>query len=161
MSLFSFIKNAGVKVFGISKANAEDASVAAVEELILEKTAAKKLKETILDLQLQIDNLNIFIDDDIAIISGLASDQATKEKAVLVVGNSEGIAIVDDQITIEHTEPEAQFYTVTNGDTLEEISKKFYGDTVKYTIVFEANKPMLTDPDKIYPGQLLRIPVLD
>ncbi|MDO5969327.1 peptidoglycan-binding protein LysM [Flavivirga aquimarina] len=161
MGLFSFIKNAGIKIFGIRKADAEDPSEVAIEELILEKAAAKKLKETIIDLQLQIENLNIFIDDDIAIISGLAHDQATREKAVLVVGNSKGIAIVDDQITVEHVEPEAQFYTVISGDTLGKIAKKFYNDTTKYPIIFEANKPMLSDPNKIYSGQLLRIPVLD
>ena len=37
-------------------------------------------------------------------------------------------------------------------------AKKFYGDANKYPVIFEANKPMLNHPDKIYPGQLLRIP---
>ena len=159
MGLFSFIKNAGAKVFGIGKADAEDAAEVVAEELKLEKAAARRLKETILDLQLQVEDLNIFIDDDIAVITGLAYDQATKEKVVLVVGNSKGIAIVDDQMTVEHTEPEAQFHTVISGDTLGKIAKKFYGNAMKYPVIFEANKPMLTDPDKIYPGQLIRIPV--
>tara|TARA_R110002050_G_scaffold157464_2_gene286094 strand:+ start:7831 stop:8316 length:486 start_codon:yes stop_codon:yes gene_type:complete len=161
MGLFSFTKKAGTEIFGIGKTDTEDAAEAALEELKLEKEAVIRLKETIEDLELQVKNLNIFIDDDIALVSGLAYDQATKEKVVLVVGNSNGIAIVDNQMTVEHIEPEAEFHTVVSGDTLGKIAKKFYGDAMKHAIIFEANKPMLTNPDKIYPGQLLRIPVLD
>ncbi|TGV01759.1 peptidoglycan-binding protein LysM [Flavivirga rizhaonensis] len=160
MGLFSFIKDAGAKIFGIGTTTEEDTAEAVAEELKLEKAAAEKLKETIVDLQLQVENLDIFIDDDIAIIKGLAYDQTTKEKVVLVVGNSKGIAIVDDQMEVEQTEPEAQFHTVISGDTLGKIAKEFYNDAMKYPVIFEANKPMLSDPDKIYPGQLLRIPVL-
>ncbi len=159
MGLFSFIKNAGAKIFGIGTTNPDDAAKAAVEELILEKVAVKKLTKTIQDLQLQVEDLNIFIDGDIAIVTGLAYDQATKEKVVLVIGNSKGIALVDDRMEVEHTEPEAHFHTVISGDTLGKIAKEFYGDAKKYPIIFEANKPMLIDPDKIYPGQLIRIPI--
>lgn len=161
MGLFSFIKNAGAKVFGIGKTDAEEAREAAEKELKLEEAAARKLEETITDLQLQVEGLNIFIDDDMATVSGLAYDQATREKVVLVVGNSNGIASVDDQMTVEHEEPVAQFHTVQSGDTLGKIAKTYYGNAMKYPVIFEANKPMLTDPDKIYPGQVLRIPALD
>jgi nucleoid-associated protein YgaU len=91
----------------------------------------------------------------------MAYDQATKEKVVLVVGNSQGIATVDDQMSVEHIEPEAQFHTVVSGDTLGKIAKQYYGNAMKYPVIFEANKPMLKDPDLIYPGQVLRIPTLD
>lgn len=161
MGLFSFIKNAGAKVFGIGKTDAEEAAEAAEKELKLEQLAAQKLEETINDLQLKVENLNVFIDDETATITGAAYDQATKEKVVLVVGNSNGIAVVDDQMTVEHVEPEAQFHTVVSGDTLGKIAKTYYGNAMKYPVIFEANKPMLTDPDKIYPGQVLRIPALD
>lgn len=161
MGLFSFIKNAGAKVFGIGKTDAEEAAEAAAAELKLEEAAARRLEETINDLQLQVQDLNIHIDDDVATITGMAYDQSTKEKVILVVGNSNGIATVDDQMTVEHTEPEAQFHTVVSGDTLGKIAKKYYGNAMKYPEIFEANKPMLTDPDKIYPGQVLRIPTLD
>ncbi|WOD44819.1 peptidoglycan-binding protein LysM [Hwangdonia lutea] len=161
MGLFSFIKNAGAKVFGIGKTDAEEAAEAAAKELKLEEAAARKLEETINDLQLQVENLNVHIDDDAATITGKAYNQATKEKVVLVVGNSNGIATVDDQMTVEHVEPEAQFHTVVSGDTLGKIAKTYYGNAMKYPEIFEANKPMLTDPDKIYPGQVLRIPALD
>ena len=160
MGLFSFIKNAGAKIFGI-KTDEEKAAEAAAEELKAEIAAANRLKETISDLELQVENLGIVIDDDKATVTGAAYDQATKEKVVLVVGNSEGIAMVDDQMTVENPEPEAQFHTVVSGDTLGKIAKTYYGNAMKYPVIFEANKPMLKDPDLIYPGQVLRIPALD
>ena len=52
-------------------------------------------------------------------------------------------------------------YTVVKGDTLGKIAKEFYGNAAKYPLIFEANKPMLSHPDKIYPGQMLRIPPMD
>ena len=160
MGLFSFIKDAGAKIFG-GKTSAERAAEAAAAERAVEAEAARKLEETISDLQLKVEDLSVHIDDDKATITGAAYDQSTKEKVVLVVGNSSGIATVDDQMTVEHVEPEAQFHTVVSGDTLGKIAKKFYGNAMKYPVIFEANKPMLKDPDLIYPGQVLRIPHLD
>lgn len=55
-------------------------------------------------------------------------------------------------------QPESKFYQVKPGDTLSKIAKEFYGEANAYGAIFEANKPMLSDPDKIYPGQVLRIP---
>ena len=160
MGLFSFIKDAGAKIFG-GKTAAEKAAEAAAEERKIAEEAEKKLEETISDLQLQVEDLDIHISGDMATVTGAAYDQSTKEKVVLVVGNSVGIATVDDQMTVEHVEPEAQFHTVVSGDTLGKIAKKFYGNAMKYPVIFEANKPMLKDPDLIYPGQVLRIPHLD
>ena len=169
MGLFSFIKNAGAKVFGIGKTTDEEAAAAKAKarreadaaELRLEEAAARNLEETINDLQLRVENLNVFVDDDMARVSGKAYDQSTKEKVVLVIGNTSGISTVDDQMTVEHVEPEAKFHTVVSGDTLSKIAKTYYGNAMKYPQIFEANKPMLTDPDKIYPGQVLRVPNLD
>ena len=161
MGLFSFIKNAGAKVFGIGKTDAEEAVEAIEAKRNAEIAAATNMTETVADLQLEVKNLNIVINGDTATITGEAYDQATKEKVVLVVGNSKGIATVDDQMTVENVEPEAQFHTVASGDTLGKIAKTYYGNAMKYPVIFEANKPMLIDPDKIYPGQVLRIPALD
>lgn len=127
----------------------------------METAAARKLEETIRDLDLKVEGLTVHIDDAAAAISGLAHDQATREKVILVVGKSNGIASVDDRMTVEHVEPEAQFYTVVSGDTLGKIAKKFYSNAMQYPVIFEANKPLLEHPDKIYPGQVLRIPALD
>ena len=161
MGLFSFIKNAGAKIFGLDKAEEAKKAADAAAELKAEEAAAQSLEQTIRDLQLKVENLDIVIKDDMAKVTGMAYDQETKEKVVLVVGNSEGIATVDDQMTVEHEEPEAQFYTVVSGDSLSKIAKKYYGDAMKYPVIFEANKPMLKDPNLIYPGQVLRIPNLD
>ncbi len=161
MGIFSFIKNAGAKVFGIGKTDAEEAAEALEAKRKTEATAAAHMEQTVKDLQLQVENLEIYIEGDAARVRGAAYDQATKEKVVLVVGNSNGIATVNDQMTVENVEPEAQFHTVVSGDTLGKIAKKFYGNAMKYPVIFEANKPMLKDPDLIYPGQVLRIPALD
>lgn len=154
MGLFSFIKNAGAKVFGIGKTTEEEAKIEAVEN-------AAKLSNAVTALGLNVENLNIQIDGDTATVYGEAENQATREKVVLVVGNTDGIAGVDDQMTTAIQEPEAQFHTVVSGDSLSKIAKVYYGNPMKYPEIFEANKPMLTHPDKIYPGQVLRIPVLE
>ncbi len=164
MSLFSFIKTAGSAIFG-GKSEEEEAAAksaaAAAAELAEEAAMAKRLEETLRDLGLDVDGLNVHVDDDRVSVSGLAHDQATKEKVVLVLGNSGGIASVEDNMTVENVEPEAQFHAVVSGDTLGKIAKQYYGDAMKYPVIFEANKPMLTHPDKIYVGQVLRIPVAD
>lgn len=154
MGLFSFIKNAGAKVFGIGKTTEEEAA---------EK--ATKLVGAVNALDLKVNNLSVEVDDDKATIYGEATDLATKEKVVLVVGNTDGIASVEDNMTVAEVEEineaeMAQFHTVISGDTLGKIAKEFYGDAMKYPVIFEANKPMLSHPDKIYPGQVLRIPPL-
>ncbi|WP_010181976.1 peptidoglycan-binding protein LysM [Aquimarina agarilytica] len=160
MGLFSFIKNAGAAI-GIGKSTAEEAAEKAEAIAAANEAAAAKMVQTASDLGLEVQNMQVIINDDTAIVSGLAADQATKEKVVLVVGNTAGIAQVDDQMEVEIQEPEAIFHTVVSGDTLSKIAKKVYGNAMKYPVIFEANKPMLTHPDKIYPGQVLRIPALD
>jgi len=85
---------------------------------------------------------------------------------VVVTGNVSGVSAVNDNLVLNIpepvvTEPEKQYYTVVSGDYLSKISKRVYDDAMKYNIIFEANKPMLTDPDKIYPGQVLVIPALE
>jgi nucleoid-associated protein YgaU len=130
MGLFSFIKNAGAKVFGIGKTDKEEAAEAAAENAAKIKEANEKaassMEETVSDLGLEAENLNVTIEGDTATITGKALDQATREKIVLVVGNTAGIAQVDDQMEVENKEPEAQFHTVEKGDSLSKIAKKYY-----------------------------------
>lgn len=158
MGLFSFIKKAGIKVFEIEKAHMLLPSEASIKKAEIENYAAKKLERIIINLQLQVEDLNVFIDTDVAVVSGLAYDQATREKVVLIVGNSDGISSVYDYMKVENEAPVSQFYTVTNGDTLGKIAKVYYGNDMGYSVIFEANKPMLHHPKKIYPGLVLRIP---
>ncbi|MEZ4841743.1 MAG: peptidoglycan-binding protein LysM [Flavobacteriaceae bacterium] len=154
MGIFSFIKDAGAKIFGIGKTSAQEAAESAADK-------AAKLVNAVEALDFGVKDLDIVVDGDTATVYGEAADQATREKVVLVVGNTEGIASVDDRMTTAVQEPEAQFHTVVKGDSLSKIAKTYYGNAMKYPVIFEANKPMLTDPDKIYPGQVLRIPNLD
>ncbi len=154
MGLFSFIKDAGANVFGIGKTTAEENAEAAAAK-------ATGLTNAVEAYNFDIVDLNIEVAGDVAKVWGTTKDQETKERVILVVGNTEGIATVDDYIDVETPQPEAQFHTVVSGDTLGKIAKTFYGNAMKYPVIFEANKPMLSHPDKIYPGQVLRIPALD
>lgn len=171
MGLFNFIKSSGAKIFGASKNTRENSAKVSGdknnvtvdnrnEEKEENERASRKLEETIKDLNLKATNLNISIEDDQATVTGLAQDQSTKEKIILIVGNVEGIATVDDQMEVANKEPEAVFHTVERGDTLSKIAQEHYGSANKYQEIFDANKPMLTHPDKIYPGQVLRVPVM-
>jgi nucleoid-associated protein YgaU len=164
MGLFTFIKDAGAKIFGgktSSEKRAEANAKESVREAAEDRAAEQHLYGTINSLGFKVENLNIVIHDDKATITGKAANQETKEKVVLVVGNSAGIASVEDNMEVEEQVPEATFHTVERGDTLSKIAKSVYGNAMKYPVIFEANRPMLSDPDKIYPGQKLRIPVLD
>ena len=101
--------------------------------------------------------LNIELAEQV-IVSGATDTNANREKVILALGNVEGIASVADNIAVSNPEPESTFHEVKSGDTLSKIAKEVYGDPMKYPAIFEANKPMLDHPDKIYPGQILRIP---
>jgi len=56
---------------------------------------------------------------------------------------------------------EGRTYTVESGDSLWKIAEAMYGSGAKYTHIFEANRDILDDPDRIFPGQVLKIPDLD
>ena len=165
MGLLSFVREAGEKLFGKGQAqaamteaqsdpsSAEKAKAAndAAGDAILAYIQAQGLKAT---------GLTVTFDGSTssATVYGVADTQATKEKIVLCCGNVQGVEAVNDQLTVDQSEPEAQYYTVVKGDNLSKISKQYYGDPNKYMAIFEANKPMLKSPDLIYPGQMLRIP---
>jgi nucleoid-associated protein YgaU len=164
MGLFTFIKDAGAKIFGGKTSREKKADAAAkdaVKEAAEDREAEQQLRATIMRLDLEVENLGITIKDDMAKVTGKVASQEIREKVILVIGNSAGIATVDDDLEVEVKAPEAKFHTVERGDTLSKIAKKVYGNAMKYPVIFEANKPMLSDPDKIYPGQVLRIPNLD
>jgi nucleoid-associated protein YgaU len=152
MGLIDFVKEAGARIFGIGETAAEK------EER--EQVKAEALAEQVRALELEVEDLRISVEDDVVTVFGQTKTQAEKEKVILVLGNVNGVAQVDDRIEVA-PEPVARFYTVVSGDTLSKIAKEYYGDAMKYPVIFEANKPMLKHPDKIYPGQVLRIPPLD
>lgn len=167
MGLLTFIKDAGEKLFGKGEAKAAQETAKQEPTPVNVDEANRKAGEAI-EAYIRAQNLDatgLAVAFDGATgtvsVSGVAPDQETREKIVLCCGNVEGVEKVNDQMTVEQSEPEAQFYTVVRGDNLSKISKQHYGDPNKYMKIFEANKPMLTNPDKIYPGQMLRIPPLE
>ena len=158
MGLFSFIKEAGEKLFGGKEAQAATTAAPTADDL--NQQAAKAIETYIASQKLGATNVSVTFDGSQGkvTVNGTAPTQAAKEKVTLCCGNVASVTQVDNLMEVTQPEPEAQYHDVVRGDTLSAIAKKFYGDASKYPQIFEANKPMLTHPDKIYPGQKLRIP---
>ncbi|WP_371397343.1 peptidoglycan-binding protein LysM [Fretibacter rubidus] len=123
------------------------------------KDAEDALKKEVKDLGLAKDEIDIHVDDNGKVsVKGKGVTQEMKEKIILAVGNVEGVGEVEDGIEASDDAPASEFHTVVSGDTLWAISKRYYNKGSRYKEIFEANRPMLKHPDKIYVGQVLRIP---
>jgi nucleoid-associated protein YgaU len=152
MKLISFIKNAGSKIFKSEEKREEE--------------KAKLIAEHIKKFGFDVSKVKVAVDDEKVILKGQVDTWANKNKIIVTAGNVDGISAVEDHLLVitpapvAPPEPEKQFYTVKKGDYLSKIAKQVYGDARKYPVIFEANKPMLKDPDLIYPGQVLVIPPL-
>ncbi len=158
MGLFSFLKNAGSNLLK-DAANENDAAVDAAADAAAANTrTAGLLKNMVGGSGVPVENLDIEFDNGTAVVYGLTTSVEDKEKVILMLGNVDGIAAVDDRISVTTPPPTSTFYEVKPGDSLSKIAKEFYGDPMKYNDIFEANTPMLKDPNQIYPGQTLRIP---
>jgi len=142
MGFFDFVKDAGKKLFGDDEAP---------------EASAEAIEKEVADLGLDGD-VKVEVSGDTVKIAGAAPSQEAREKLILAAGNVLGIGKVEEEITVAASEPEASFHTVEKGDTLWAVAEKAYGNGAKYQAIFEANRPMLSHPDKIYPGQVLRIP---
>ncbi len=158
MGLFNFAKNAGAKIasaFGVSEANAAETPDAPSNQ-----APANDIKGEFAKYDFGIEALDVQVQGSKVTLNGTAPDAPTMERAILVAGNINGVDQVESNIDVANAEnvEEPQFYEVKSGDNLSKIAKQFYGDAGKYPVIFEANKPMLSHPDKIYPGQNLRIP---
>jgi nucleoid-associated protein YgaU len=154
MSVLSFIKDVGASVFG----GVNDA--AAAEKLLKDELGDK------------IQNLKAQVSGGQVTLNGNCDSLATKEKAMLLTGNVKGVEKVDGtnlqfpaaaasagSSGLRENE-ESGFYEIKKGDTLSHIAKQFYGDAGKYQMIFEANREVIKNADKIYPGQKIRIPKL-
>ena len=147
MSLLEFVKNVGDRLF---ETDAE---------------AAENIRNH-LDIKLTgLTNLGVGYDDGVATLSGDAESQTVRAKAILIAGNVDGVeTVVADDLRAPdpkaaEPEPKEEFYTIVSGDTLGAIAKRYYGSAHEYTRIFAANREVISDPDKIYPGQKIRIPL--
>lgn len=141
MGLFDFVKNIGTKLFD------RDAD------------AAEKIKAHIEEDNPGVDGLDVVFEDGVVSLSGTAKSAESLEKAVLMAGNVKGVAnIKADGLTAPPAQEKVEFYTIVSGDTLSGIAKKYYGKASAYPRIFEANREVIKDPDKIYIGQKIRIP---
>lgn len=169
MGVWNFVKEAGERIVENAKAAArfgpaDKPAASAPAQSSPGKTNGKDAGEAIAEYiraqGLDVSELKVSFEAATSTVqvSGTAKDQATREKVILCCGNIAGVEKVVDNLAVEEASTPAQFHTVVKGDTLSAIAKKYYGDPNRYPEIFEANKPMLKHPDKIYPGQSLRIP---
>lgn len=173
MGLFDFVKDAGgalgSKVFDLTNDDEDITKPTTISPERLNELRKASIERTIAEMDLAIDGFNATVDGELVTITGTADSQQAIEKATLACGNQHGIAQVDCQLALsESAAPsspeaapeaaEAEFYTVKSGDTLGKIAQELLGSASSYMKIFEANQPMLEDPNKIYVGQTLRIP---
>jgi nucleoid-associated protein YgaU len=175
MSIATFVRDAGERIVANAKAAFQlhpgQAHEAAAHKTPQEtptaashdQSAGEAIEQYIRAQGLDVQDLKVSFDAPTATVhvSGMARDQATKEKVILCCGNVAGVETVEENLTVREHAPAARFHTVQKGETLSKIAQQLYGDANKYQTIFEANKPMLKHPDKIYPGQSLRIPPLN
>ncbi len=166
MGLFSFLREAGKKIFkSDDDARAENP---AVTQEAIHQQQMQALRAHVQSLGLNIQNLDVRFSGEAGaiVLTGQAASKADAEKAALMAGNVAGIFKVDNQITVAApapaaaAEPDSDTYEIKKGDTLWAIAEKYYGSGTKYPEIVKANQPMIKDADEIYPGQTLRIPKL-
>jgi hypothetical protein len=152
MSLFGFVKDIGRRLFN------------------RDEEAAGKIKEHILAHNPGVENLEVTFESGIVGLSGRCTNKDAFQKCVLMAGNVQGV--IDVYATglvpyvdpaappraAEAAEPEEIYYLIEKGDTLWKIAAKFLGSGNRYPEIFEANREVILDPDKIFPGQKIRIP---
>lgn len=129
-----------------------------------DKEAADNIRQH-LEIKLSgIKNLKVDFDDGVATVSGECPNEATRTSAILIAGDVKGVEKVNaDKLTFPKPRPEEkekyEIYEIVKGDTLGGIAKRFYGKASLYTRIHAANKELIPNPDKIYPGQKIKIPL--
>ena len=149
MGLFDFVQDVGRQLFDT------------------DAEAADNIKQHLEIKTHGLSNLDVQFDDGTVTICGDCKNQAVRDQAILIAGNVQGVSkVVADDLRAPEPKPEepeekAEIYEIVSGDTLGGIAKRYYGNASKYTKIFEANKDIISDPNKIYPGQKIRIPLKD
>ena len=141
MGLFDYISETGKKLFG------------------KEDDAAEKIKQDIEADNPGVQDLGVDYQDGVVTLSGNANSAEAMEKAVLMAGNVQGVSKVRaDNVQVPPAREEVEYYVIQSGDTLSALAKKYYGNAGDYPRIFEANREVIKDADKIYPGHNIRIP---
>lgn len=144
MGLFDFAKEFGKKLFG------------------KDDDAAEKITQHIQESNPGIDPLSVAYDDGKVTLAGNASSMEAYEKVILMAGNVKGVTeVTAEELSVPASEVEAkvEYYVIQSGDSLSKIAKQYYGNAMDYPKIFEANREVIKDPDLIYPGQKIRIPL--
>ena len=147
MGLFDFVKDVGRQIFDTDAEAADN-----IRQHLEIKTTG-------------LSNLDVQFDDGTVTICGDCQNQAVRDQAILIAGNIQGVEkVIADDLRAPEPKPEepeekAEIYEIVSGDTLGAIAKRYYGNASKYMKIFEANKDIISDPNKIYPGQKIRIPL--
>jgi hypothetical protein len=157
MGIMSFLKNAGQKLTPRTE-DAPPPEPGRSEQEMADLAFQNRLTRFVHEMQVPIQGLRIEFRNGKATLYGEAESQAIRENTRIAIGNTQGVESVDDRMTVKKPAPESTFYTVKSGDTLSKIAEDHYGAASRYPEIFEANRPMLEHPDRIYPGQVLRIP---
>jgi nucleoid-associated protein YgaU len=172
MGLFDFAANIGKKL-GIGGDEPDPQDAHAVK--MANQRRAIALTKIVKDMDLQIHGLKVAVDGSVATLQGQAPSPQAAHKAVVALGNMEGVGQVDSQLTVprpaaqagkegkdgaaKHVEPPPPIlHTVQPGESLSLIAKAQYGAIHLYPAIFEANQPMIKNVDEIFPGQVLTIP---
>lgn len=174
MGVFDFVKNAGAALFGGD--DEPEVKQRDLDDVLADKAQGEALTKLVKDMGLKVTDFRAKCRDGEVTLEGTCYSHDDRERLILLVGNTQGVArVVDDALELRSMDDapaggpggeappavESTMYTVQSGDSLSKIAKAHYGDAMKYMVIFEANTPMLKDPNKIYPGQVLRIPPLD
>lgn len=146
MGLFDFAKDVGRQLFDT------------------DDEAADNIKQHIEIKMTGISDVDVQFDDGVATICGSCINEATRNTAILIAGDVKGVEkVVADGLAfpepVEEEKEKVEYYEIVSGDTLGGIAKRFYGNASGYTRIHEANKEMIPDPNKIYPGQKIKIPL--
>ena len=142
MGLFDYAKDIGKKIFGS------------------EAEASEKVKDYIETENPGVKDLEVTVQDGVATLSGAAESAEAMEKAVLMAGNIQGVSEVRvDNLTTPAATEKVEYYVIKSGDTLSGIAAKYYSKGSLYPRIFEANREVIKDPDLLYPGQKIRIPL--
>jgi nucleoid-associated protein YgaU len=124
-----------------------------------EAKAADDIKQHVEAADVEVDDLDVAYNDGVVDLAGSAASAEAKERAVIAAGNIKGVEQVQaDSLQAPAQTEDVDFYTIESGDTLSALAKRYYGDAMQYVKIFEANRGIISDPDKIYPGQKIRIP---